>query len=223
MIAGAADLAAWPCEPGPLTVAGANRHPEQPPADAEAASAEEATLVAAAQAGDRTAFEQLVRVHADRLHAVVLRLAADADEAEEVTQEAFLRAWRAIGSFRAESQFFTWLYRIAMNEAKRRAARRPPTGQVIALADHPQQPADEGPGPARRLEQVELHRALERAIRELPPDYREPLVLRDVQGLSTRQAAAAMGLPEGAFKSRLHRARLAVRAQIADLIDREGR
>jgi len=194
-----------------------------PPADPQAASAEEATLVAAAQAGDRAAFEQLVRVHADRLHAVVLRFAADADEAEEVTQEAFLRAWRAIGRFRGESQFFTWLYRIGMNEAKRRAARRPPAGQVITLADHPQQPADQDPGPMRRLEQVELHRALERAIRELPPDLREPLVLRDVQGLSTRQAAAAMGLREGAFKSRLHRARLAVRAQIADLIDREGR
>jgi len=204
-------------------VAGANRHSEQPPADPQAASAEEATLVAAAQAGDRAAFEQLVRVHADRLHAVVLRFAADADEAEEVTQEAFLRAWRAIGRFRGESQFFTWLYRIGMNEAKRRAARRPPAGQVITLADHPQQPADQDPGPMRRLEQVELHRALERAIRELPPDLREPLVLRDVQGLSTRQAAAAMGLREGAFKSRLHRARLAVRAQIADLIDREGR
>jgi len=204
-------------------VAGAKRHSQQHPADAQTVSAEEATLVAAAQAGDRAAFEQLVRVHADRLHAVVLRLATDADEAEEVTQEAFLRAWRGIGSFRGESQFFTWLYRIGMNEAKRRAARRPPAGQVITLADHPQQPADQDPGPMRRLEQVELHRALERAIRELPPGYREPLVLRDVQGLSTRQAAAAMGLREGAFKSRLHRARLAVRAQIADLLDPEGR
>ncbi len=98
MIAGAAVLVAWPCEPELLPLAGANRHPEQLPADAHAASAEEATLVAAAQAGDRTAFERLVRVHADRLHAVVLRFTADADEAEEITQEAFLRAWRAISS-----------------------------------------------------------------------------------------------------------------------------
>jgi RNA polymerase sigma-70 factor (ECF subfamily) len=201
-------------------VARANRHPQPPPGGSQV-SAEEAALVAAARAGDRAAFEQLVRVHADRLHAVVLRFAADADEAEEVTQEAFLRAWRAIGRFRGESQFFTWLYRIGMNEARRRAARRPPAGQVIALADHPQQPADEGPGPARRLEQVELHRALEHAVRALPPDLREPLVLRDVRGLSTREAAAVMGLHEGAFKSRLHRARLAVRAQIADLLEPE--
>lgn len=178
-------------------------------------------LIAAAQGGDRTAFEQLVRLHADRLHAVVLRFATDADEAQEVTQEAFLRAWRGIGDFRADSQFFSWLYRIGMNEAKRRAARRPPAGRIVALADHPNQPADEGPGPARRLEQVELHRALERAIRGLPEDLREPLVLRDVQGRSTRDAAAIMGLREAAFKSRLHRARLAVRAQIADLLEGE--
>ena len=196
----------------------ANRQPKQPLTGPQVPSAEETTLVAAAQAGDRRAFEQLVRVHADRLHAVILRFAADPDEAEEVTQEAFLRAWRAIGQFRADALFFTWLYRIGMNEAKRRAARRPPTGQVIALTDHTQQPAGEEPGPARRLEQAQLQRALQRAIRQLPLDYREPLVLRDLQGLSTRQAAATMGLREGAFKSRLHRARLAVRAQIGDLV-----
>ena len=215
MIAGAADLAAWPCEPGPLTVAGANRHPEQPPADAQAASAEEATLVAAAQAGDRTAFEQLVRVHADRLHAVVLRFAADADEAEEVTQEAFLRAWRAIGSFRAESQFFTWLYRIGINEAQRRAERKPPTRTVSSIEDSPVEDApDWSEAPEFRSQQGQLRRVLEDAIRALPIAYRAPLILRDVEGLTTQQAADVMQLSEAAFKSRLHRARLAVRRAV---------
>ena len=197
-----------------------NRHPAEPLPSA-LADPQEAALVAAAQAGDRDAFEALVRRHAGRLHAVVLRFVADGGEAEEVTQEAFLRAWRSIGGFRGQSLFFTWLYRIAINEAKRRAARRPPPGQLVALGEQTQEPADARPGPARRLEQVELHRALERAIRDLPPALREPLVLRDVHGLCTRDAAAAMGLREGAFKSRLHRARLAVREQIADQLESE--
>ncbi len=197
----------------------ANRHPEQRLPSPPAGAVEESSLVAAAQAGDRAAFATLVRRHADRLHAVVLRLVADADEAEEVTQEAFLRAWRAIDQFRGECLFFTWLYRIGVNEAKRRVDRRPPAGQLVALPDDSRELADERPGPARRLEQAELHRALECAIRGLRPEYREPLVLRDVHGLSTREAAAAMGLRQAAFKSRLHRARLAVRAQIAEHVE----
>jgi RNA polymerase sigma-70 factor, ECF subfamily len=84
------------------------------PAPAE----QEAALVERARGGDRAAFEELIRRHADRLYAVVLRFVADGGEAEEVTQEAFLRAWRSIGRFEGRSRFFTWLYRIGINEAK---------------------------------------------------------------------------------------------------------
>lgn len=87
-------------------------------------------LVDRSRGRDRAAFEELVRRYADRLYAVVLRLCTDAHEAEEVTQEAFLRAWRGIERFEDRSQFFTWLYRIGVNEAKRRSQRRPPAGQV---------------------------------------------------------------------------------------------
>lgn len=172
----------------------------------------ERSLVQSARGGDRHAFEELVRRHADRLYAVVLRFVADADEAEEVTQEAFLRAWRSIGRFEGRSQFFTWLYRIGINEAKRRAERRPPAGVVSSIEDSPtDDPPDWSEAPEFRAEQADVRAALERAVRSLPLDYRAPLVLRDVEGLSTREAAAAMGLREAAFKSRLHRARLAVR------------
>lgn len=172
----------------------------------------ETSLVQSARGGDRHAFEELVRRHADRLYAVVLRFVADADEAEEVTQEAFLRAWRSIGRFEGRSQFFTWLYRIGINEAKRRAERRPPAGVVSSIEDTPtDDPPDWSEAPELRAEQADVRAALERAVRSLPLDYRAPLVLRDVEGLSTREAAAAMGLREAAFKSRLHRARLAVR------------
>jgi RNA polymerase sigma-70 factor (ECF subfamily) len=168
-----------------------------------------------AQAGDQEAFEELVRRHADRLYAVVLRFVADAEEAEEVTQEAFLRAWRGIDGFQGRSQFFTWLYRIGINEAKRRAERRPPAGTVGSLEDSPIDDApDWGQSPGLRAEQDDLRRVLEDAVRALPIEYRAPLILRDIEGLSTAEAAEVMELGEAAFKSRLHRARLAVRRAI---------
>jgi RNA polymerase sigma-70 factor (ECF subfamily) len=177
------------------------------PAPAEA----EAALVERAQGGDRAAFEELVRRHADRLYAVVLRFVADRDEAQEVTQEAFLRAWRSIDRFEGRSRIFTWLYRIGINEAKRRAARRPPV-KVVSLDDEPIPEApDWSEAPETRLRQADLRRLLEDAIRALPLEYRVPLILRDVEGLSTREAAEVMEIGEAAFKSRLHRARLAVR------------
>jgi RNA polymerase sigma-70 factor, ECF subfamily len=177
------------------------------PASAEA----EVVLVERARGGDRAAFEELVRRYADRLYAVVLRFVADAGEAQEVTQEAFLRAWRGIHRFEGRSRFFTWLYRIGINEAKRRAARRPPV-TVVSLDDEPIPEApDWSQAPETRVRQADLRRLIEEAIRALPLEYRAPLILRDVEGLSTQEAAEVMDLGEAAFKSRLHRARLAVR------------
>jgi RNA polymerase sigma-70 factor (ECF subfamily) len=179
---------------------------------AQEIAAEEIALVSRARDGDRAAFEELVRRHADRLYAVVLRLCADAGEAEDVVQDSFLRAWRGIGRFEGRSLFSTWLYRIGLNEAKRRASRRRPEDAVRRLEDEPIERApDWSEAPEPRAEQGELRRVLERAVRALPLDYRAPIVLRDVEGLSTREAAGVMELSEAAFKSRLHRARLAVR------------
>lgn len=197
----------WPLRAGTgITRAGKLEVMRVPAAETEAA------LVDRARAGDRGAFEELVRGHADRLYAVVLRFVADDDEAQEVTQEAFLRAWRSIARFEGRSRFFTWLYRIGINEAKRRAARRPPAGMVSSLEDEPIPEApDWSEAPEIRLERADLRDALERAVRALPFEYRTPLILRDIEGLSTREAAEVMQLGEAALKSRLHRARLAVR------------
>lgn len=175
---------------------------------------EEELLVDRAKAGDRDAFEELVRMNADRLHAVVLGFMADADAAQEVTQEAFLRAWRGIGRFKGNSRFFTWLYRIGINEAKRHAAREP----AVPPASLDDEPIPEAPdwseAPETKLEQGDLRSTLERSIRALPLDYRAPVILRDVEGLSTHEAAEIMELSEAAFKSRLHRGRLAVRRSL---------
>jgi RNA polymerase sigma-70 factor, ECF subfamily len=183
----------------------------------------DALLVERAKKGDRLAFEELVRRHADRLYAVVLRFVGDAEEAEEVTQESFLRAWRSVSRFEGRSQFFTWLYRIGINEAKRRAERRPSPADVVSMEERPLDDAvDVSEAPHVRADQKDLRRMLERAVRALPPDYRVPLILRDVEGLSTREAAEVMGLREAAFKSRLHRARLAVRAALDDYVGDGG-
>jgi RNA polymerase sigma-70 factor, ECF subfamily len=144
-------------------------------------------------------------------------LLGNRSEAEDVAQEVMLRAWRGIGRFNGRSLFFTWLYRIAINEANRsleKSSRRPVSVSIDAEALRV--PADAQDGPARRLEQAELRQALSKALADLPPDYRTAIVLRDVEGLSTQQAAEIVGVGEAAFKSRLHQARLRVRAAIGD-------
>ena len=183
-------------------------------------SVDDGALVVRARAGDRLAFEELVRLYADRLHAVVRRLVDNEYEAEEVTQEAFLRAWRGIARFKGDSQFFTWLYRIGVNEAHRRTSHR--RAPVASLEEQLVEPADTRPEPPRRLEQDDLRHALERAVQGLKPDQRAPLVLRDIEGLSTGEAAAILDLGEAAFKSRLHRARLAVRDAVRDYLPEDS-
>lgn len=193
--------------------------PSRSDSHAAARPAGDDQLVDSARSGDRAAFDELVRRHADRLYAVLLRFTGDPDEAEEATQEAFLRAWRRLDAFQGRSQFFTWLYRIGINEAKRRAERRPPPGRVITSDERTvEQVADERAGPAAQAEHGELRTALEGAIRGLPEDYRLPLVLRDIEGLSTAEAANVMDLKEPAFKSRLHRARMAVREAVDEYL-----
>jgi RNA polymerase sigma-70 factor (ECF subfamily) len=177
----------------------------------------EAALVARAQMGDMDAFEELVMTYADRLFAVLLRMLGDRSEAEDVAQEVMLRAWRGIGGFRGNSSFFTWLYRIAINEANRslqKTARRPLT--VPVETGTRQIPADGREEPSRQAEQRELRAVLAGALAGLPPDYRAALVLRDIEGLSTREAADIAGVGQAAFKSRLHQARLRVRAAVGD-------
>ena len=182
--------------------------------------AEEQALVLRSKGGDRTAYEVLVRHNADRLYAVVLRFSASEADAEEATQEAFLRAWRSIDRFRGDARFFTWLYRIGVNEAKRILERRTAPGTVFSVEDEPiDDIAAEGPEPQSRAESRELREVLDEALRRLPEKYRAAVVLRDVEGLSTAEAAEVLGLREAAFKSRLHRGRMALRADVAAYLD----
>ena len=173
-----------------------------------------------AQAGDREAFEELVRAHADQLLGVIRRFGLSGDAAQEVTQEAFVRAWRSIGSFKGKGRFFTWLYRIGVNEAKRRIEREPSRARLRSLdEDGAAEPPDTSHEPYARVAHAELKGALAVAVRGLSLKYRAPLILRDIEGLSTADAAAILGLSEAALKSRLHRARVAVRDALRDHVD----
>jgi len=177
----------------------------------------EASLIARAQAGDVAAFERLSSAYADRIFMLLLRLLGERGEAEDVAQEVMLRAWRGITRFRGQSSYFTWLYRIAVNEANRVLEKRARRPAAVAIGpDELQLPADAALDPSRQAESRELRRALARALAELPPPLRTALVLRDVEGLSTQEAAEIAGVGQAAFKSRLHQARLRVRAAIGD-------
>jgi RNA polymerase sigma-70 factor, ECF subfamily len=177
----------------------------------------EATLLARAKAGDVGAFEQLSAAYADRLYMLLLRLLGDRSEAEDVAQEVMLRAWQGISRFQGRSSYFTWLYRIAVNEANRALDKRARRPAGVSLGPEELQLSD-APAlePARQAEASELRQALARALGELPPPLRTAIVLRDVEGLSTQEAAEIAGIGQAAFKSRLHQARLRVRAAIGD-------
>ena len=169
------------------------------------------------------AFEELVMRHADGVYVVLRRFGLDDDEARDVAQETFLRAWRGLPRFEGRARFFTWLYRIAYNEAQRRLSKRPPAGAVVSTEDRPLDDlAADAPGPDEEVEREELRDALAAALRELPVDLRAPVVLRDVEGLSTREAASVLDLGEAAFKSRLHRGRMALRRLLGPRLSLPG-
>jgi RNA polymerase sigma-70 factor (ECF subfamily) len=170
-------------------------------------------LVALARRGSQEAFEALVLRHGDRLHATLRGFGLTTTEADDVAQETLLRAWRGLAGFEERAGFFTWIYRIAFNEAQRRLARRPPADE---LADDALEfVADARPATHAAVEQRELAQALDAALRRLAPELRAPVLLRDVEGRSTAEAADILDVKPAALKSRLHRGRMALRQQLA--------
>jgi RNA polymerase sigma-70 factor, ECF subfamily len=176
----------------------------------------EQDLIRMARGGDQEAFAELVMLHADRVYGALRRFGLEAGDADEVTQEVFLRAWRGLAQFQERSQFSTWLYRIAFNEAQRRLSRRalpraapgpdPDAPDPVATLPEPVES-----GPEARALADEFERTLDAALGQLPPEWRAAVVLRDIEGLSTHDAAEVAGVGEAAFKSRLHRGRMQLR------------
>jgi RNA polymerase sigma-70 factor (ECF subfamily) len=175
-------------------------------------------LVTRAQAGDDRAFAELAERYATRLRRVLYRITRDCDAAYDAVQEALVRAWQNIGRFEGRSSFFTWLTRIGINEAYRGLRR--PTLPVLELDDAlGERIPDWGNRPEELFESREFLAAVDAALAELPTDYRAAVVLRDVEGLSTAEAADALGIGERALKSRLHRGRMALRGKLDSHFD----
>lgn len=179
------------------------------------ASLSEQELIKRARSGDENAFAQLVGAHSSRVYGALRRFGLDAGEAEEVAQEVFLRAWRGLARFEERAKLSTWLYRIAFNEAQRQLTRRrAPAVEPSSEDEDPIAAIPEAPrlGPEARALDQEFEATLELALGELPTEWRAAVVLRDIEGLSTEEAAAVVGVRQAAFKSRLHRGRMQLRA-----------
>jgi RNA polymerase sigma-70 factor (ECF subfamily) len=161
-------------------------------------------LVERAAAGDLDAFAELVRAYERRVASVLYRLLDDRRDVEEATQDVFVQAWRNLHRFRGHAQLFTWLYRIAVNEALMRRRRK--RHDVQELDDRLAAAPDPEPG---------LRDLLVRELAALPFDHRAAVVLRDVEGLSNAEVAAALGITVAAAKSRIHRGRLQIRDALA--------
>lgn len=177
------------------------------------AAPDDRLLVERLRAGDHGACAELVDRYAGRLHAMLLQLAnGDADLAAEFTQEAFARAWANLDQFAGTSSFYTWIWRCARNRAIDLLARKRPQATDLAMLQHP---AHNG-SPSAALEQAETATAVRAALATLDPEHREVLLLREYDGLDYAQIADALGIAEGTVKSRISRARAALRECLAD-------
>jgi RNA polymerase sigma-70 factor (ECF subfamily) len=182
---------------------------------------EESILVDAARSGDIGAFESLVRRYDRNVFRIAQHITQNREDAEDVVQDAFLKAYQNLGQFQGQSKFYTWLVRIAVNEALMRLRRRRPERMVSIDEDvkteedsMPREIADWSPNPEQLYTQSELKDILGKTIQGLPPSFRTVFVLRDVEGLSTEETASALELSVPAVKSRLLRARLQLRERL---------
>ncbi|HEY0496226.1 MAG TPA: RNA polymerase sigma factor SigM [Kutzneria sp.] len=166
-----------------------------------AAASSDADLIAAHAAGDPHAFGELVRRHRDRMWAVAVRTLRDPDEAADALQEAFISAFRAAGSFRAESQVTTWLHRIVVNACLDRIRRRKPTVPL------PEAGAQEPSVPRDAVSELQTRMVVQEALHVLPDEQRVPIVMVDVEGYSVAETAKLLGIAEGTVKSRCARGR----------------
>jgi len=171
-------------------------------------------LVRRSAAGDRSAFERLASRHAAALYRFTVRVCGGEREAEDALQDGLLAAWRGAATFRGESAARTWLYQVVVNACRRRHRRRAGEPAEVEGEEAAAAVAADESGPEARAAARQAGRALDAALAELAPDAREVLMLRDVEGLSGEETAAALGLGLPAMKSRLHRARLDLKARV---------
>ncbi|HEV2424498.1 MAG TPA: sigma-70 family RNA polymerase sigma factor [Terriglobia bacterium] len=187
----------------------------------------ESALVTASKAGDYDAFEQLVNRYEHKIYRLGLNITGNAEDAEDVLQETFLKAFENLPRFREDSRFYTWIVRIGVNQALMKLRKRR-TDKSVSLDDPieesgeiiPRDFADWKPNPEQLLGRTETREIMERAIQNLPLSFRTVFQLRDVEGLSTEETAETLGLTISAVKARLFRARLRLREELAKFFKR---
>lgn len=181
-------------------------------------------LVARVQRGDKRAYDLLVLKYQYKVQAIIGRFVRDSAEAQDVAQETFIKAYRALANFRGDSQFYTWLYRIAVNTSKNHLVsrgRRPPAYDVDAEeADHygGSDALKDNATPENQLATEQLEAAIYEALERLPDDLRTAITLREMEGLSYEDIAQAMDCPIGTVRSRIFRARETIDKHIGPLI-----
>jgi RNA polymerase sigma-70 factor (ECF subfamily) len=192
-------------------------------ADASAVRRTDAELAAAGGQGDPAAFGELVLRHQDRAFNLAFRLTGNREDAADAVQEAFLKAYRGMPSFRRQSSFYTWLFRIVVNEVRSRrrsgSSRRPSFSLDAAggrdPADAPAGLRSNGPDPSEQASLAERRQIVEEALQSLEFDQRAIIALRDIEGRDYAEIAEVLGCPQGTVKSRLHRARMALKDALA--------
>ena len=181
-------------------------------------------LVKRVQRGEKPAFDLLVLKYQHRIGAVIGRFVPDHAEAQDIAQESFMRAYRALQNFRGDAQFYTWLYRIAVNTAKNHLVamkRRPPTSDVeVEDAEHfTGARMQDNDTPEHELLREEIAREVSQTVAALPEELRQAITLREVEGLSYEEIAETMDCPIGTVRSRIFRAREAIDARLRPLMD----
>lgn len=191
---------------------------------AQSAQDADHALVKRVQKGDKRAFDLLVLKYQHKIISIISRYIKDSAEVYDVAQEAFIKAYRAIGNFRGDSAFYTWIYRIAINTAKNylvSRGRRPPSSDIEVEDAEFYSGGDQLKDfatPEGQLMRDELEAVVHKAIRELPEDLRTAVTLREMEGLSYEEIAAVMDCPVGTVRSRIFRAREAIDKQMAPLL-----
>ncbi len=187
---------------------------------------DEGALVSAAKAGDLGAFEELVNRYEGRIFRLTMNITQNREDAQDATQDAFLKSFQNLDRFQGDSRFYTWLVRIAVNEALMRLRRRRPN--VVSLDEPveteedliPHDVQDWGPTPEQRFARSEMNSILNEAIGKLEPIFRTVFLLRDVEQISTEETAELLGISVPAVKSRLLRARLKLREILSQYFQR---
>lgn len=192
-----------------------------------AVSKDDSVLVSEAKAGSYAAFEELVNRYEKKIYRLGLNLTGSPEDAEDVLQESFLKAFEHLPEFRADSRFYTWLVRIAINEGlmklrKRRSDRLVPIEDAVGEEGEviPREFKDWKPNPEQVYAQAEIEAILQNAAASLAPGLRTVFLMRDVQGLSTEETATLLNLTAGAVKARLFRARLQLREDLSKVFKR---